>query len=396
LSGPTTQLTRNFGLVGGTLGAKKAAPTSGMDPRTAASAAAASLPRQGRPGVNQLAGYRRPRGSPSPLLGRGIGTRIVPWARPVDAGMQRRFQPSALSRMHTQAYAMGPPGLGRHYGSTPYLRWVQPGVVVRHHQFDVSGEEPGVASTDADQGGRLLNELASEYVARRRDQYEVQGWQAFKAGEYQRAFDRFALADAVSQGDPRRESGRHMESQARARVKVGMVQAAIAAEQYAQAATALMRLLEWYGKSNDASFMVAARNLRSRYGDGAVATVNDGEGDSRPLHLTGLLPADHPFDEHLSRLQQVAGQHADSFDLQALYAFILWGDTREREGSDPKRLAMLKAEAIQDDPLASPPWKSLYEAMDKALDEPVPASSAATQPASEVVSAALPWEVPAE
>ena len=85
--------------------------------------------------------------------------------------------------------------------------------------------------------------MVENYVDRRREGYVALGWQRFQeasrevseaeaSSRYREAFDLFTLADSVSFGNPKNPSA---SDKGRALVKTGLLYAAIAAEQYAQA-----------------------------------------------------------------------------------------------------------------------------------------------------------------
>ncbi len=171
------------------------------------------------------------------------------------------------------------------------------------------------------------DDLARDYIAGRRNSYIKEGWARFHAGEYRQACDIFALAEAVTLGDPK----------ARTEVELAVLHASLASGQYSLAVNALKYLLRndrGTGDIRDADFLSQMGDVESFYG-----TKTD-------------------YAEHVRRVEQLSIVNPNDSASKALRAFVLWGKKDYVN-------AMFYAKQLVG-PTIVEPWPKLLTVMERA------------------------------
>jgi len=280
---------------------------------------------------------------------------------------------SALQRWQTETATKGPLGLKesnrQRLTKDIYRTWVQPDAMM--------GQQPGPAVVhESSLGARVsavqnasMSELIEKYIDGRRNAYLALGWKRFKQGKYREAVDIFSLADAVCHGEPQK---RAQANKNRAEVRLGMLHAAVASGQYAQAMTLLGWLLtrdSQTGQFPDSLFLTRIADMAERYGRLA------------------------DYERHVAIADSFGGQEAGAAaGAMALRSVVLWFNKKD---PGARTNAIFFAQRLNS-PEVGEPWENLYPLMLQATAVRADQSATAKDDVSLSVPTRLPWEEPEE
>lgn len=254
LTGPSTDLTRNFGRVGGWLGSGGIGGGVYRSPSSSAVSADLSNPLRQR---RDPRFYRRPGMGQSGMdLGYGVGavqtapliypgraydplaaSRVRPGRPiPVAGALARAYQENSVSQRQMVSHLANRSKLV----TSDYLDWVPAGMGSMS-STPVMGQDltvltdPVVSNAEPQDTlptpTQTLEELVANHVTTLRRSYMDRGWRSVKAGEYLDGLRMFSMAEKACIDDP----------QEQADARIAMVYTAIAAGQFRQAANSL----EW-------------------------------------------------------------------------------------------------------------------------------------------------------
>ena len=341
LSPPSSRLSRNFGRVGGYIGSNQA-----YSPYQTTPGSVAKAPR------NTTQQRRRSRGAP----GRSARPRN-PYATGTfgqgSSGMRRgrsglsmrpgisntlRYRsinaPSAMSNFRRAMLAGKQPlsrveTARRVSGQTTQKNWIQPEVVERITSPSEGTPRRGNRSA-INPPGVSLEALVDNYVAARRTTYLSRAWATFADGQYRDTQNMLLLANAASAQDPASKPP----------IKLALVYAGVAAQQYWQAIESLSWLLKndpETGEPRDPSVFNQIPNVRSLYG------------------------ASHgrDYDVHMRLVENFSAQNPDSAAARGLWAVTLWG-------SGDRANAIFQANRIQSNTSNGSLFSGLAEALKQA------------------------------
>lgn len=328
-TGPTNQLERNFGRVGGWLSGGGGMSTARRTPATRNPELSNPMRQRRDPRF-----YRRPGlGQAGMDLGYGVGTAPIgslmpPHYRPdplkFSASPPTRPRPvmGALSRAYMTTYdsqklmvdqlAWRSPLV-----STDYLSWTP----LEGGRFSSAPEfEPQVAGladpktstelvSDPQRPKQTLEELISNHVTALRRSYVARGWQAFGDGEYLAAMRMFSLAENASVDSP----------EERASVRMALVYVSIAASQLSQAANHL----EWLIADTSAGRGTGHPDAFNRiFDENGISTIGDlYVGSDGVSHMSD-------YQAHNQAVGSAASRNPDSSQALALSAAVEWGRGR--------------------------------------------------------------------
>jgi hypothetical protein len=322
------------------------------------------------------------------FMGSG-STRVLPGGgRGGGPGYYRMRGQDVVDRMYRDSQTQGPLGLDRRnqwpLGDVNYQDWVQPEVMNRQPSLispfgsPSPATQPAIAQTQPAGLDRQFSPdvLAQNYIHGRVRSYMDLGWRYFKDAQadgsnYRQACELFALADAVSLGDPKSPAA---TNQTRADAKLAMVYAAVASEQYVRGMVSLAWLLGSDPKVNksgelpDPMFLSRIEDLRGRY---ALPELYDAQVRALDVMISNSKQGATP-------------------ELVALRAVVLFAD---KTNAQTRTNALFYARELNK-PEVGRPWSNLYQAMMNATaGGGTDASGKILEPASsQPAFARLPWE----
>ncbi|MBI4578572.1 MAG: hypothetical protein HY718_02660 [Planctomycetes bacterium] len=341
ITGPSTELQRNFGRVGGYLAA---GGSPGLNNRRNLRGATADLAgsmgryrnRQNirRPGLGYSDSYspyeagNRMLASGSAGLLRGVrgggAYNLFPGAGLVSGDPSKELLTAMrLTSWKQQTGVVDTLSINsRLISGADYLNWMPRGAGLSGAASGGADTaalyEPVVAAPQEDQGAgasqpkQTLQQLVSNHLVAMRQSYLDRGWGAFRDGEYQAALRLFSMAEYASLDVP----------EDRAYIKLVLVYAGIAAGQYAQATNSLMWLLDQ--DPNTGRYRHAAA-LNRIFEENDVPTV--GEMYDVPGR-TGAVDPD--YHRHNQLVESGVAQNPQLPQTRALLAMVEWGRGRRQ------------------------------------------------------------------
>ena len=272
-------------------------------------------------------GYGQGQSYGMPLIG-GQNRRpyLDPWqvsAPPGTKSLLAAVHGKAFEQQEKAIYGLGMPS---RLGSTNYLDWMpaeRSSFGSPSPTYDTSPlYEPVVSATpaakpDPNQPRQNLAQLVGNQMLALRRSYTLQGWEAFRAGDYQGAMRVFALAENTALDDP----------QEHAYYKLLTVYGGISAGQYAQASNALNWLLEQDSKTGRLLYPGVFNRI---FDENKVKTV--GELYEEPGEVARPLGYQNPaYRDHSQKLESAAAQAQNAPTLRSLLAVMEWGRGRRSQ-----------------------------------------------------------------